>query len=164
MTTAVFPGSFDPLTVAHLAIVDAVRSQRGIERLDLVISRRALGKEDAHHSPVTERMSSIEDQRHGRPWLRADATDDQLLVDIASGYDVLVLGADKWHQVHDPGFYGGSVDARDDAVARLPRLAVVPRAGVDLPASVVDAVLRIPVEFQEVSSTAVRAGRDEWRA
>ena len=31
-----------------------------------------------------------------------------------------VIGADKWHQLHDLGFYDGSEAARDAALARLP--------------------------------------------
>ena len=43
-----------------------------------------------------------------------------------AGYDVVIIGADKWAQVVDPAWYGGSVDARDAAVARLPRVLVGP--------------------------------------
>jgi len=38
----VFPGSFDPLTTAHLAIADAAIEACELHRLDLVISRAAL--------------------------------------------------------------------------------------------------------------------------
>ena len=31
-----------------------------------------------------------------------------------------VIGADKWHQLHDLAFYDGSEAARDAALARLP--------------------------------------------
>lgn len=160
---AAFPGSFDPLTVAHLAVADAVRAQRGAERVDLVLSREALGKEGRAHSSVEARLTVIEAHAERRPWIRGVVTDDQLLVDIAEGYDILVVGADKWHQLHDPGFYEGSETARDDALARLPSLAVVPRAGVALPHDQSE-LLQIPEHHREVSSTAVRQGRHEWRA
>jgi len=73
----------------------------------------------------------------------------------------VVVGADKWHQLHDLRFY------RDDAAMaaaldRLPRLLVAPRAGVELPAGV--EILELDPAHHEVSSTAVRAGRDDWRA
>ena len=42
----VYPGSFNPLTVAHLAIADAAFHTARLERLDLAISRAALGKDD----------------------------------------------------------------------------------------------------------------------
>lgn len=160
---AVFPGSFDPLTVAHLAIADAVRHQLAVDTVDLVISHVALGKED-RASAVQDRVDAIRGFREHRPWLDATATRAQLLVDIAHGYDVLVLGADKWHQIHDVRFYGGSRRARDEALSRLPAVAIAPRAGSDVPAGDRVQLLRLPAEHREVSSTAVRAGREHWRA
>lgn len=158
---AVFPGSFDPLTVAHVAVADAVRAELAVE-VDLVISRVALDK-GRGITPVEERIMAILGLREARPWLGADMTDAQLLADIAEGYDVLVIGSDKWHQLHDERFYA-SPRARDEALARLPTLAVAPRAGVALPSSGDVVVLDVPEEHRHVSSTAVRDGRAEWRA
>lgn len=160
----VFPGSFDPLTVAHLAIADAARAQCGLTRLDLVISTVPLAKEHRRQAPVEERVRSIERIARNRPWLHARATDLRLVADIADGYDVLVLGADKWHQLHELRFYDGSEQARRAALARLPEVAVAPRRGVTTPGDASITVLDIDPRHQEVSSTAVRDGRDEWRA
>jgi hypothetical protein len=98
------------------------------------------------------------------PDLRVATTEAQLVADIAAGYDVCVVGADKWHQLQDVRFYGGSAEARDVALARLPRLAIAPRAGVELPDHVAALVLAVDPAHAEVSSTAVRGGREEWRA
>lgn len=160
---AVFPGSFDPLTVAHLAVADAVREELAVDTVDLVISRVALGKED-RTTAVQERVDAIRAHRDQRPWLDATVTEAQLLADIADGYDVLVIGADKWHELHDVRFYGGSQRVRDEALARLPTVAVAPRTGSDVPAGGDVHVLHVPDEHRPVSSTAVRAGRDDWRA
>jgi hypothetical protein len=65
------------------------------------------------------------------------------------------MGADKWAQVLDPAWYGGSVAARDAAVARLPRVLVAPRAGV-YPTGV--ELLDVPAHLHEVSATRVRTG------
>ena len=32
-------------------------------------------------------------------------TRKQLIADIAEGYDLVILGADKWAQLHDQSFY-----------------------------------------------------------
>ena len=128
-----FPGSFDPLTTAHLAIADAAVEACRLDQLDLVISRSALAKEPGGHSPIEERVAAIERLAATRPALRARTTDAQLIADLAEGYDVCVIGADKWHQLHDPEFYDGSEAARDAALARLPTLAVAPRHGVTAP-------------------------------
>src|SRR5262245_54034142 len=50
----VFPGSFDPLTTAHLAIADAAIEVCGLDRLDLTISHAALAKEPGGHAPIEE--------------------------------------------------------------------------------------------------------------
>jgi len=160
-----FPGSFDPLTTAHLAIVDAAVEQCGLDRLDLVLSRAALAKEPGGHSPIETRVAAIERLATERPAIRAAVSDRQLIADLAEGYDVCVVGADKWHQLHDLEFYEGSPAARDAALERLPVLAVAPRHGIRSPRpgpTVI--VLEIDPRFHAVSSTAVRAGRDEWRA
>lgn len=160
----VYPGSFDPLTVAHLAIADAARAQCGLDRLDLVLSEVPLAKEDRRQAPVDERLAHIEVATRDRPWLGARVTDRQLLADIADGYDLLVVGADKWHQLHDVRFYGGSADAMRSALARLPAIAVAPRAGVALPAGDDVTLLDVDPAHHHVSSTGVRKGRAEWRA
>lgn len=161
----VYPGSFDPLTVAHLAVADAAVARFRLVRLDLVMSRVPLAKERAGHAPLEERVRAIEATRDaGRPWLSAGVTDDQLIADIAAGYDVCVMGADKWHQLFDVAFYGGSVAAREAALARLPVVAVAPREDAPIPPDAGVVILDIPSEHRAVSSTAVRDGRDEWRA
>lgn len=156
-----FPGTFDPLTVGHLAVADAARTELGLDSVELVISRDPLAKRAT--TPIEERIAAIALQRAGRSWLSGRATEARLLADIAQGYDVLVLGADKWHQLHDVGFYG-SIAARDEALARLPLIAVAPRAGTALPEGADVHVLSVPAEAHEVSSTAVRSGREDWRA
>ena len=60
---------------------------------------------DTRRSRPGSRRSS---KRPSGPSLRAaDTTDEQLIADLAEGYDVCVIGADKWHQLHDLTFYGG---------------------------------------------------------
>jgi nicotinic acid mononucleotide adenylyltransferase len=158
----VFPGSFDPPTVAHLAIAEAAREQCRLDRLDLVVSRVPLGKDHTAQTPVDERVSLLTQLAEGRPWLGVSATDARLLADVAAGYDVLVVGADKWAQLHDPSWYGGSTDERDAALARLPQVVVAPRAGFPTPVGV--PVLDVDPAHHHVSSSAVRAGRKDWRA
>ena len=161
-----YPGSFDPPTVAHVAIVEAARRLLSLRRVDLVLSRSALGKEHGHAVRLEDRVGVLATMATTRPWLAWKVTDAQLLVDVAAGYDVLIVGADKWAQVIDPAWYGGSVEARDDAVARLPQVLVVPRPPLPAPSGV--ASLELPsaevAENAEVSSSAVRAGRYEWMA
>lgn len=160
-----YPGSFNPPTVAHLAIADAARTQCALDRVDLVVSRATLGKlDDATLAPLDERVAALEGVAATIDWLAVTVTDAQLLVDIASGYEVVVLGADKWHQVVDPAWYGGEA-ARDDALARLPHVAIAPRPPHRLPApDERTTILDISPDHHVVSATAVREGRYEWLA
>jgi hypothetical protein len=149
-----YPGTFDPPTIAHLAIAEAAHRQCGLDRLDLVVNAMPIGKAGAQ--PVDGRIALLDAVAASRPWLAVARTEHRLLADIAAGYDVLVLGADKWAQVVDPGYYA-SVAERDAAVARLPRLAVAPRGGLPLP----DGCIVLDIDLSHVSSTAARSGSHE---
>jgi nicotinic acid mononucleotide adenylyltransferase len=153
-----FPGSFNPPTVAHLAIAEQARRVASLERVDLVVSRVALGKEDVDVPTFDDRVAVLEAVASARPWLGVRVTEDRLLVDIARGYDALIVGADKWAQVHDPSWYE-SVAARDEAVAGLPRVLVVPRPGYEVDGIGDAEVLALEDDHGEVSSSAARAGR-----
>lgn len=159
MGVGVFPGSFDPLTVAHLGVAAAAVEQLGLDRVDLALSIATLGKDHLGPGSVARRRAELEPIVARRRWLGVVVVESSLVVDIAAGYDVVVMGADKWAQVNDPAWYPGGVADRDRALARLPRVAVAPRAGHPAP----DALrLEVPAELLEVSSTAVRAGRRSW--
>lgn len=168
----VYPGSFDPPTVAHVHLAEQAVDQLGLARLDLVISLDALGKDDDALTPVHERVTELARLAEGRPWLAAGTTPHRLIADIAQGYDVVVIGADKWHQLLDPAWYGGTTE-RDEALRRLPTVALAARPpwtlpgddpAAEPPAGVEIVVLDTDPSHHEVSATAVRAGRHEWRA
>ncbi len=149
-----YPGTFDPPTIAHVAIADAARRECGLDAVDFIVNEGPLGK--AGVRSLASRVAMLEALAASRPWVRVVVTDRLHLADIAEGYDVLVLGADKWAQVLDASFYDSEA-ARDAAVARLPRLAVAPRYGLALPGGCV--VLDIGDGHDAVSSTAARSGR-----
>ena len=161
---ACYPGSFDPLTIAHVAIADAVREQCRVERVSFVLSERTLGK-DAGQRAVAQRAEALRSAQVDRWWLEVEVTAAQLLVDIAFGFDWLVLGADKWNQICEPQWYG-SETARDAALAGLPRLALVERHGHETRALPDGALLlKLPdPALKHVSSSAVRSGAEHWRA
>ncbi len=149
-----YPGSFNPPTIAHLAVAEAAVKAGRLDRLDLVVSRVALGKEDLPESTLTARIAALEAVAATRPWLGVVLTDARLITDIARRYDAVVMGADKWRQVNDPAWYADKA-ARDAAVASLPLALVAPR-GDDRPAGV--RLLDIDEAHRHVSATAVRDG------
>ena len=156
----VYPGSFDPPTIAHLAIAVMARRAAELDRVDLVVSREALAKEGADNAPFDLRIQVIEASIAHAPWMNLVVTDDRLIADIASGYDAVILGGDKWAQIVDPAFYADEA-ARDDAVGRLPQVIGPNRPGAPpLPDSAV--LLELPARLHDVSSSAARTTNPEW--
>ena len=160
---AAYPGTFDPPTVAHLAVAEAARSQAGLTSVHLVLSVNPLGK-----VPVTptleDRLSVLREVAATRPWLEVEMTERRLIADVAEGYDAVVVGLDKWLQVVDPAWYGGSRQERDAAVAALPHVLLAHRQGATLPEPLPGNVTLLDIDEAHgaVSSTLVRAGRKEW--
>lgn len=165
MRVGVYPGTFDPPTVAHLAIAEAAWRQGRLDRLDLAVSRLPLGKSPAAPS-FEHRLEVIEAVAASRAWMAVVVTEARLLVDIAAGYDAVVMGLDKWAQVCDPAWYGGSEAARDAVLGALPEVLLAHRAGDrrDHPEPRVGRHLEVPVAHLEVSSSAARQGRTDWMA
>src|SRR6059058_1207962 len=157
MRVAAYPGTFDPPTIAHLAVAEAALATCGVDRVELVLSRDPIGK--AAPTPLADRLAALEALCADRPWLSVAVTDHRLIADVCQGYDVVVMGADKWAQVLDPGFHESEAHWRD-SLARLPVVAVARRG--DLPID--GEVILLDVDLADVSSTAVRAGRTDWRA
>lgn len=164
-----FPGSFGPLTVAHLAVAEAALVAGRLDRVDLVLSVDALGRDAGALPEVAERAEVLRRVAAGHGRLGVRVSEHRLVVDLADGYDAVVLGADKWRQVLDPSWYDGGAAARDRAVDRLPLVLVAPRADDDavalraVSASVgsvrpVVRVLDVDPAHRSVSASAVRAG------
>ena len=151
----VYPGTFNPPTPAHIEIARAARHQHDLDRVDLAVSRVALGKEDLERPVFEHRLEVLRAEASAHEWLEVVVTDVRLIADIARGYDVVIMGADKWAQVNDPGWYETPAD-RDRAVARLPTPAIAPRPGYDIPPQY---ALEVPTGLGEVSSTKARSGR-----
>ena len=168
----VYPGSFDPPTIAHVHLAERAIVQCGLDRLDLVISVVTLGKSEDHLTPLADRLAELHRLADTNPALGVRTTEHSLLADIADGYDAVVMGADKWAQVLDPQWYGG-IEARDEALRRLPRIALAPRPpwpmpdedpGAAVPNGLEVVILDVDEEHAPISATEVRAGRTEWRA
>ncbi len=149
----VFPGSFNPPTTAHLAISEAVVKQHSLDVLVWTVSRVALAKEEVQLPRLADRIAVLEAVAAPIDWLEIAVTEVQLLSEIAAGFDVIVMGADKWHQIHDPVFYGNDPARRDASIAALPAVAIAARPPHDCPPEM---VLDVPDWVGTVSSTRAR--------
>lgn len=157
---AVFPGTFNPPTTAHLAIAAAVEERCGCDHLDFVLSRAPLGKDGLVRPTVDERAAVLRMVCADMPHRDVVVTDARLVVDVARGYDVLVVGTDKWEQIVDAAWYD-SPAARDAALRVLPqRVLVVPRAGITPTPSPLRTIeiLDVDAAHAHTSSTQARNG------
>jgi hypothetical protein len=168
----VYPGSFDPPTIAHVHLAETAIAQLGLDRVDFALSARTLGKDDSRLRPIDDRVAELTAISSGHARIGVTMTPHSLVADIAEGYEVIILGADKWHQVLDPVWYAG-IDARNEALQRLPLVALAARppwtmpgedASADPPVGVDVVILDTDPSHHPVSATDVRAGREDWRA
>lgn len=166
LRTGCYPGSFDPPTVAHVAVAEAALATGRIDRVEFVLSRAALGKDPVSAARLADRVAALQHLSRSAGELSVTVTDARLVADIAQGYGAVVMGADKWRQVSDVAWYADGAE-RDAAIQRLPHALVAPRAEDDLhdlfgAAGVT--VLDLDDAHRAVSSTAVRDGAASWRA
>lgn len=125
----VFPGSFNPPTVAHLAMARTAVDRFGLDRLDVTVSRVALGKAHVDHPRFDHRVDVLRESVSGDARMAVAVTDKRLVAEIADGYDLLVVGADKWSQILEPAWYEGGESGRDAALRSLPTVVVFHRFG-----------------------------------
>jgi nicotinic acid mononucleotide adenylyltransferase len=136
-------------------VAEAAWRACGVDRVVLVLSRDPIDKTGA--TPLEERLAVLEALTTDIDWLAVTVSDHRLIADVAEGYDVVVVGADKWAQVLDPSYHPDE-GAWRASLARLPRVAVARRGGESVPGD----VLVLDVDLPDVSSTAVREGRTDW--
>jgi nicotinic acid mononucleotide adenylyltransferase len=164
-------GSFDPMTVAHAALAEAL----GTDLVLLVWSPATMpkaagpgGEPSTPLLPPEDRLASLAAWCGSRPWARAAVSSHGLLADQVEAMDasfprsvlVIGMGSDKLRQLFDPAWY----EDRDAVLARMFGRAEVVAAirGGDRPP--VDArwsdrvrFVELPNGLSEVSSRAVRA-------
>ena len=165
----VFPGSFDPPTIAHIAIARAALVQCACDSITFVLSVGALGKQD-RDATVGHRHAALTALFVSDDRFRVATTSARLIAEIAEGFDVVVLGADKWEQVNDPVWYDDGEIGRDRALGALPDVAVVPRPPITVLTrpQLVQMMTILDLDdattLAEVSSTGARADRHDWIA
>src|SRR5690349_8512445 len=127
VSVAAYPGTFDPPTIAHLAVAEMAWRVCEVDRVVLVLSRDPIGKPSP--TPLEERLAALRELAATREWLDVDVSEHRLIADVCEGYDVVVMGADKWAQVLDPSYHPSEEHWRA-SLARLPRVAVARRGDV----------------------------------
>lgn len=172
-------GSFDPMTVGHAALAEAVAGSTGLALL--VYSPRTLPKEGGPGGPAVPPLLEPEDRvrsllawSDGRPDVAVAVCSHGLYADQAEAARrafpraevVLGLGSDKVIQLFDPSWYEDP-DAALERLFALARVAYAVRPGDERPLAATlarhpergDRLTRIdlPPETAQVSSRSVRA-------
>ena len=99
MAIAVYPGSFNPPTIAHLAISEAAITHCNVDTVVWTVSRIALAKEEVVRPLFEHRLAVLQEVAKEFEWLKVKVTEKQLLADIALGYDLLIMGAAAYSRV-----------------------------------------------------------------
>jgi len=136
-SVALLAGSFDPITVGHAAMAEAVREDT--ELVVLVYSVRTLPKEGEPGAPLLsepERLAWLERFRQGRARVAIGVSSHGLLADqvlaaterFPGAALSLVVGSDKLLQLLDPNWYE-DVDATLARLFERARILYTTRAG-----------------------------------
>jgi len=156
----VFPGSFNPLTIAHVEIARLAHEVHKLDEVVLAVSIVALDKSAPPGPAFDERIALLEADAAEIDWLSVLTTEKQLIADISEGFDAVIMGADKWEQLHEAKYYA-SDDAMHEALDRLPQVIVAVRDGSTAPSHL---VLETPEDLHTVSSSAARSGQPHLMA
>ena len=169
---AVLLGAFDPITNAHLAIVQAVAEHLGASPA-LCMTKVLLARGGDELLPISVRIDIAQKVatrlRFGLAFANRGTYLEVGRIMKATRFDpTFIVGADKLAQLADPSFYSDGVDGVTATFDEL-SFAVVPRAGagLDAPASVVviDAAAVFPdAATAALSATEVRRSHREGRA
>lgn len=137
---ALLAASFDPPTVAHVALADAWRAETGGDVV-LVYADRTLPKESGAEGPIWDDETRLEALRRltaAHDGFHAARASHGLIVDqVQAARDrwpdariTVLLGSDKARQLFDPVWYGNR-DAALDRLFGMARVRYAVRAGDD---------------------------------
>jgi nicotinic acid mononucleotide adenylyltransferase len=177
-SVGVLAGSYNPLTLAHLALAAAARAHTGLDLVVWTMAAMTVDKERVERAAVADRLAQLEALAAAGPCSAVARTNHGLYVDQARAFRAqlapgarlsFVVGFDKIVQIFDPRYY----TQRDAALAELFTLTdvlVAPRAGMGAsalanllaqPENVRFAphvrFLAVPDHYTQDSSTEVRA-------
>ena len=74
----VFPGSFNPLTIAHLEVAEQARREHRLDVVDLVVSQVALDKPAPPGPSFEERIALLDADAAAYDWLFVKTTEQKL--------------------------------------------------------------------------------------
>ncbi len=156
-----FPGTFNPLTVAHLALADAAISS-GCDQVFFCLPLVSVDKEDI--DDVVARLAQTARFLAGYAHLTAAVMNVGLYVNIAEAArrflpgarPVLLCGADKIEQIFDQAYYADPLEQVLSSLFAKADIWASPRSGSILPEHPNVRELSLDPAFLKVSSSEVR--------
>lgn len=133
------PGSFNPLTLAHIALADAARRQGHLDVLTWSIAARTIDKEGVTRATIPDRLAQLAAFARRAPNAAVVLLNRGLYVEQMEALRTLtteqtdlfiVVGFDKIVQILDPHYYEDRDAALDELFAQA-RLLVAPRSHDD---------------------------------
>jgi nicotinic acid mononucleotide adenylyltransferase len=130
-----FAGTFNPLTLAHIALVESAMLSGGIDRMLWILAVASIDKETVARATLVDRLVQLEAyvatvQQYGVLVVNRGLYVEQVNLAYAqlSGDDELVVlvGYDKILQILDPRYYKDRTGALDELFQRA-RFLVAPR-------------------------------------
>jgi nicotinamide-nucleotide adenylyltransferase len=137
LRVGLFPGSFNPLTHAHVAMANAARRAASLDVLLWGVALASIDKERVQRAALPDRLAQLQAFVAGRRGHAAILLNRGLYVDQATATRALlrqdadlhvVVGFDKIVQIFDPHYYDDRTSALDTLFS-LTRFLVAPRAG-----------------------------------
>ncbi len=172
-----FAGTFNPLTLAHTALVEQAQTRAGIDRVLWILAVTSVDKESVVRASLVDRLVQLLTYVAGTPACGVVVVNQGLYVDevdivrahIPDDPDLVVLvGYDKIVQIMDPRYYNDRSQALDELFSRA-RFLVAPRdnaANGELEAFLAEpdnrayrrrvSYLPVPPHYREDSATAAR--------
>ncbi len=110
----VLAGSFNPPTIAHLALAESARAAAALDRIVFLLSKRTVDKEAVTGLGLEDRLLLVSALIESRPWAGIAVTNRGLYVEEAealartlpAGTGLwFLVGSDKVLQIFDPRYY-----------------------------------------------------------
>jgi nicotinamide-nucleotide adenylyltransferase len=157
----VMAGSYNPPTLAHIALADSAKTHARLDGLLWTISRVTVDKERIIHAPLPQRLITLAHLTMQRSNEAVALMNRGLYIDQAEAFhrsfpDIadlsLIMGYDKLAQIFDPRYYTDR-DAALDRLFSMARILVAPRAHGDYNA--LHALLDLPTNRRWATSVTI---------
>lgn len=129
-----FGGSFDPVHIGHLLVVQAAREELGLDRLFFIPAAQSPFKPGSKTAPNADRLRLLRLALAGKAWCEIDEQELQrggvsYTIETVRDYSVRFTGAQLFYLIGADHVQKLTSWREADELARLTEFVVVPRPG-----------------------------------